>query len=248
MSALAVTYIHLKFDLSGDEREEAAEYLRYISRRFASLVYRQDVDVRVEVYPGSIKSWIVVGGSIYLAIGQYGSFRSGVDQIIDDAKAIKEYLVTTLVKDGVPEDKVGEVKRRHCLPDKIRYLFLRVDRFEERLHEMDRNDAERELNLIVKAAGRVVDELDHEVDVDQFLQCLDEKFKPSPERIALRYRQPLIKEEDYSVGYAQPIQTNSLSLNQYRREVALSANNTLQGTFDPPPALLPQSMRRLKRP
>lgn len=34
----------------------------------------------------SVKVYIALTGAIYLAIGQYGSFRSGIDYMIEDAK------------------------------------------------------------------------------------------------------------------------------------------------------------------
>lgn len=248
MTTLAVTYLHLQFDLSNEELEQASNYLRGVAHKYASVVYRQDVDVRVEVKHGSIESWILVGGSVCLAIGQYGSFRSGVDQIIKDAKLVREYVVNTLAKDGVPEQKLIESKRMQCLPDKIRRFFLSIDRYEERLPRLGRREAKRELDLIVRAAGRVVDGLEYEQDLRQFLEGVHDRYQPSPERIALRHRLPMRREEDNLDGHSPAQQTHGLSVSlPPGGDLVFSANNSFQRKLGPPPSLLSQSRRRLRR-
>ncbi|WP_157957562.1 hypothetical protein [Salinicola halophyticus] len=233
MSNLAVVYLHLDFDLSYDDFEATREYLTNVVDRFASIIYRQDSNVRVELRDGSVKAWILVAGSIYVAIGQYGSFRSGVDQVIIDAKSVKEYIVNALVKDGVDESRIIEVKRNHCVPDRIRRLFLRVDRFEKHIADMPTVEKVREAELIARAAVRISDELDFQEDLDQFLSCLDDRFKPSPERLKLRYRSAIRKEEDLMSGIVLPYKTSELMVEPPRGFESSSTNKALQLTSAP---------------
>lgn len=233
MSNLAIVYLHLDFDLSYDDFEATREYLTNVAGRYSSIIYRQNSNVRVELRDGSVKAWILVAGSIYVAIGQYGSFRSGVDQIIKDAKSVKEYITDTLVKDGVDESRIIEVKRNRCLPDKIRRLFLRIDRFEERIADMLPAEKAREAELITRAAAGISYELDYQEDLDQFLSCLDDRFKPAPESLELRYRPAIRKEEDFMDRLVVPYTANELMIEPPRGFESLSANKALQLTSAP---------------
>lgn len=233
MSNLSVTYLRLDLELQRVELEEAETYLRTVAHRYASVVYRQNVEVHIEVQQGSVRVWIAVAGSIYLAIGQYGSFRAGVDQIIKDSKAVKEYVVGTLVKDGVSENLILEARRVRCVPDKIRYLLLRIDRFEKSLPTLDREEAEREERRIMNAVHLVADKLTYKEDLDAFIGCLDERYRPSPERLGSRYKQPLRIEDDYRIRLAAPSQTNTLVLGPRKHNFNLDANNASQGTTAP---------------
>lgn len=233
MSNLAVVYLHLDFDLSYDDFEATREYLTNVAGRYSSIIYRQDSNIRVELRDGSVKAWILVAGSIYVAIGQYGSFRSGVDQIIKDAKSVKEYIADTLVKDGVSESRIIEVKRNHCLPDRIRRLFLRIDRFDKRIVDMTPAEKVREAELIVRTVARISDELGYQEDLDQFLSCLDDRFKPSPERLKLMYRSAIRKEESFMDRLVVPYTVDELVIDPPRGLESSSANNVMQLTSAP---------------
>lgn len=233
MSNLAVVYLHLDFDLSYDDFEATREYLTNVAGRYSSIIYRQDSKVRVELRDGSVKAWILVAGSIYVAVGQYGSFRSGIDQIIKDAKSVKEYIADTLVKDGVKQSRIIEIKRNRCLPDRVRRFFLRIDRFEKRIVDMSPAEKVREAELIARAAERISDELDYQEDLDQFLSCLDDRFKPSPERLNLRYRPAIRKEEDFMVRLVVPYTISELMIEPYRGFESSGANKALQLTSVP---------------
>lgn len=228
MSDIAAVYLHLNFDLSHSDFEATREYLIGMATRYSSIIYRQKLNIRVELQDGSVKAWILVAGSIYVAIGQYDSFRSGIDQIIKDAKSIKEYIVDTLVKDGVSENRIIEVKRNHCLPDRIRRLFLRIDRFEKHIADTSPIEKAREAELIVRAAARISDELGYQEDLDQFLSCLDDRFKPSPERLVLRSRPTARRENDFTYQFSIPHVADELLLDSRRSFELSSTKNTLQ--------------------
>ncbi|WP_157959050.1 hypothetical protein [Salinicola endophyticus] len=233
MSNLAIVYLHLDFDLSYDDFEATREYLINVTGQYSSVIYRQNSNVRVELRDGSVKAWILVAGSIYLAIGQYGSFRSGVDQVIKDAKSVKEFITDTLVKDGVDESRVIEAKRKRCLPDKIRRLFLRIDRFEERIANMSPAEKAREAELITRVAEGISYELDYQEDLDQFLSCLDDRFKPAPESLKLKYHTAIRKEGDFMGRLVAPYKANELLIEPPRGFESSSAKKALQLTSAP---------------
>lgn len=86
----------------------------------------------------------------------------------------------------------------------------------------------REAELITRAAERISDELDYQEDLDQFLSCLDDQFKPSPERLSLRYRPAIRKEEDFMDRLVVPYTTSGLMIEPYRDFESSGANKALQ--------------------
>lgn len=169
----------LDLSLSDKDAKELEHYLLEVTQRYASLLYRQSVQVEIHYWEGSFKSVIVVAGSIYLAIGAYGTFRSGLDYVIKDGKAVTDYIRESLVKDGLPEDKILEIKRRQGTPDKIRRLYRRIDSHKAKKPAKEgQSKHDREEDLIrSKAAKVVLEDLDHKSDVNAFLQSLEKEYK-----------------------------------------------------------------------
>lgn len=87
---------YVKLDLDFDETVESydtdalkAELTQYFSKRAKHFIYNE-VDVDVEFREGSFKSIITVFGVLYIAIGQYGDFRQGVQVLHEDIKWLAE--------------------------------------------------------------------------------------------------------------------------------------------------------------
>ncbi len=169
----------LDLSLSDKDAKELERYLLEVTQRYASLLYRQSVQVEIRYWEGSFKSVIVVAGSIYLAIGAYGTFRSGLDYVINDGKAVKDFIRESLVKDGLPEDKILEIKRRQCTPNRIRRLYRRIDSHKAKKPAKEgQSKYDRERDLIrSKAETIVLEDLDHKSDVNAFLQSLEKEYK-----------------------------------------------------------------------
>jgi hypothetical protein len=179
MSVLSRTYMVLDLSLSDKDAKKLEHYLLETTQRYASLLYRQSVQVEIHYWEGSFKSVWVVAGSICLAIGAYGTFRSGIDYVIKDGKAVTDYIRESLVKDGLPEDKILEIRRRQCTPDTIRRLYRRIDSHKAKKPAKEgQSKYDREGDLIRSRAAKVVlEELDHKSDVNAFLQSLDKEYK-----------------------------------------------------------------------
>ena len=119
-------------DLNDNDKYESKIFLEEVLRDYSSKIFRQEVEIFVEIHDGSIKAKLYVIGALYIAIGQYGSFRAGVDQLIDDSKLLQKLVLSELYKEGVAEEFIIEKKRPMATPDKIRRLLLRIDRFENK--------------------------------------------------------------------------------------------------------------------
>jgi hypothetical protein len=179
MSTLSKTYLYLDIALSASEAKELESYLLDVTQRFSSLLFRQSVQVRIDSWQGSFKALITVAGSIWIAVGAYGSIRSGLDYIINDGKVATRYIRETLIKDGLPEKQIIETTRQQCTPDRIRRLHRRIDSHKAKGIELKDNVRhEREAELIRNMAAKVVfEDLDNDHDIKMFLLSLDSEYK-----------------------------------------------------------------------
>ena len=95
MTKLAETYIHLKIDATDDFQREVREYLYELSQGISYQIFGQETQIDISFEDGSWKTWIAVAGAIYIGIGQYGSFRSGIEFMVKDARKFSN-VVTQL--------------------------------------------------------------------------------------------------------------------------------------------------------
>nr|WP_152029970.1 hypothetical protein [Pseudomonas sp. LPH1] len=191
MSRLAAIYLKLDLDIPTHEQEPNRIYLQDLVRRLSSEIYRQDVKAEVHFRQGSLEVWIMVAGSIYVAIGNYGSFRSGIKQIIEDTKSLKKILVSCLRKDGVAEAVILKQIQLPATPERVRRLLMRIDRFEQELPEVAEEEAIARLRRILKAVQELTYDMDFPEDINLLMANLDEKFHPPHSSVNLAYRKPL---------------------------------------------------------
>lgn len=179
MTVLSKTYLELNISVAKSDIKELEEYLPKITQEYASLLFRQSVQVRIEYWQGSFKAVLTVAGSIYLAIGAYGTIRSGIDYLIKDGRAVRDYIHETLIKDGLPGDRVCEVTYRQATPDRIRRLFRRIEKHKDKSHlGDDQRSYDHERQLIQHMIARVISkDLDNELDTNAFIDSLDNQYK-----------------------------------------------------------------------
>lgn len=179
MTVLSRTYIELNISVAKTDIKELEEYLSKITQEYASLLFRQSVQVRIEYWQGSFKAVLTVAGSIYLAIGAYGTLRSGIDYAIKDGRAVRDYIHETLIKDGLPRDRICEITYRQATPDRIRRLLRRIEKHKDksRLGD-DQHSYDHERELIQHMVARVISEdLDNELDTKAFIDSIDNQSK-----------------------------------------------------------------------
>lgn len=183
MAYLSVTCLSLDLSLGQEGAKELAQYLLQVTQTYSSTLYRQSSRVAIGHHSGSWKAVITILGSISLVFNQYGQFRSNIDWLIKDAKSVKEYLHETLVKEGLDAQRILEIKRRECTPDRIRRVFQRIERHKSKLLDIrPRGGLERDKELICNMIARIVrEELTHEQDRIMFIQSLDEGFRSAAE-------------------------------------------------------------------
>lgn len=90
---LCQAYVHIEADhLSDEERADLQRHIAlFVGTRGRFFLY-ESVTTDVEFKEGSLKIYGTIAGALYIAISQYGSFRSGVDYLATDAKRLAECI------------------------------------------------------------------------------------------------------------------------------------------------------------
>lgn len=196
MALVAGMKFHFDLDFSELDLEETERYLQGVVSRFSNPVYRQETDVYVRLEDGSLKVTLAIVGALYIAIGQYGSFRSGVDYLIKDAKAIKELVQSEVVRNGLSDSRIVDSKRMHCDPDRIRRVLLAIDRLESK-QGLPNEEFFKEVSKIRVSVQNICRSID-DLDVGFFASEISERYWPSntniPELVD-RYRLVARKED-----------------------------------------------------
>lgn len=181
MALLSAVEFHLALDYQQIELAETEQYLKKMVSEFANLIFNQQVEVHVRLQEGSLKATLAVIGALYIGIGQYGSFRSGIDCMIKDAKLLKQLITNEIIKNGVNETDFLKSKRLHCDPDRIRRVLLAIDRIES-MPNLSRADLNKELSKIHTSVWHICETLSNE-DAGFFSISISERYRPQDGRI-----------------------------------------------------------------
>ena len=176
MAQIAGMQLHFDIPFYEIDEHETEQYVSSIVKSYSELIFDQKIELHVRVHEGSVKIYIALTGAIYLAIGQYGSFRSGIDYMIEDAKNLKGLVVSQLIKNGVSESDVVSTRKLHCTPDKIRRVLLSIDRLESQKN-ISRESLLKELSKIKSSVNNICHWLD-EKDIGLFASSIDPKYLP----------------------------------------------------------------------
>lgn len=181
MSYISRFEFHFDLDFHEIQLDEAKQYLQEITSEYASLIFNQKTNVHIHLVEGSLKAYLYVIGAIYIGIGQYGSFRSGIDIMIKDAKILKELITTKIVKDGLDEATIIKSKKLHCTPDKIRRVLLAIERLELGSWNT-KSELNKELSKIKTSVQNICHSLS-DADAGIFIISINKKYWPPNDRI-----------------------------------------------------------------
>ena len=174
MALLAGLDLHFDLDFQEVPLQDAEHYLEELTSKYANLIYDQQTKIHVRLQEGSLKVTLAVVGALYIGIGQYGSFRSGIDYMIKDAKSLNSLVTSEIIKNGMNEADIIESKRMHCDPDKIRRVLLAIDRLESKVSKSNINE---ELSKIRTSVRNICSSLSEE-DAGFFAISIKETYWP----------------------------------------------------------------------
>lgn len=208
MIKLAETYIHVDIQLKKSDQKALQNYLQERARIYADGLFRQEPQFVVEVENGSIKTWIIVGGILYAAVAQYGSFRSGLDYLIKDARTFSERVLQNVRDSGVSKDQLIRFERRLGVPGKIRRIFDRIERLEKRGRGLSKDQYDRDFHAIRTELLNILNKLDDKRDIEFVLKSTSPQIHSSlPDRIpapsAMKHPQVALRPEEREISLSQ---------------------------------------------
>lgn len=183
VSGIASTYIHLKDVPRGLTLEEAHAYLERTARKWAKLQYNREFEVDVLVEEGSLIGRIVLSGvTIYGLVAGYGSFRSGIDHIVEDGRAFSNHVIDQFENDyHITDDAVIRAERRLGVPGKIQRFLVRLDGLNS--DDFSQNDREIEIEKLQKEFLKIIDLLPNEQDRLIFVEAVNSEPNEAGELI-----------------------------------------------------------------
>lgn len=200
MALLAGLDFHFDLDYEEVPLQEAERYLEELTSKYANLIYDQQTKIYVRLQEGSLKVTLAVVGALYIGIGEYGSFRSGIDYMIKDAKSLMSLVTSEIVKNGLSEADIIEKKKMHCDPDRIRRVLLAIDRLESKAR-ISKSALNKELSKIRASVRNICGSLSEE-DAGLFAISIEEAYWPQDREIPhFIERYKLVAREEDVVHY-----------------------------------------------
>jgi hypothetical protein len=100
---ISETYIKLKIDYNSDKKQTIRGTLKQVAeKQIADFKYKDGLIVVIEIEKGSLKTKVVIYGTIIIqGIANYGSIRQGINQIYDDVKTISERVIESVSRPGI---------------------------------------------------------------------------------------------------------------------------------------------------
>ena len=239
MSQLFACEIVLDFNFTLEEQKiEGKKYLEDIYKSFFEKVYDTKIKIDSHYEDGSIKYFIKIIAPLYIAIGMYGSFRSGIDYIIEDSNRVNKVVISTLQRKGLSQNRILSIKRTRSLPNKIKYLFTRVDRLEKNRSKMNDVEVSHEILLIKNYITGIIN-CTNSIDDKEFILSGFYNSESELLKKIIGYREPAIlrkrDEEDYFLfPFHEEKDSNSksqLKLGNAANYPNISNNTTIKNSY-----------------
>jgi hypothetical protein len=201
------TYLKFDYEYSKANQVRIKEaYLNQVDQSSRQLFKNREIfKISIEYEKGSLKTRVVIWGTIttlYLGIANYGSFRAGLRELINDARWFSENVIER-IDDGpnINHSDIIRTERRKALPGRIQELYNRIDRLERNLNNLSNNQTQTELQRIKQEVSNLVTVLPNQ-DAQEFLNDLGQDYSqnlPSPDDRRTTYlmnRYGLISDEE----------------------------------------------------
>lgn len=199
------TYIKFDFEFSEFNKSKVKEaYLSQVGALSKEYLRNEKVfKISIEYEKGSLKTRIVIWASaIYMGIANYGSFRAGLREVINDVKHFSEVVIDR-IDDGprIDQNDIIRTEKRLGLPGRLKELYNRIDAYERNLNQLSNAQQQTELIAIKTEIASLV-QLLSEQDKTAFLADLNNNYSqnlPNPNQRRTTYlinRYGLKPEED----------------------------------------------------
>jgi len=188
---------YLKFDFEFIEQNQILikeAYLKNVENISQDFLKSSEViKISIEFEKGSLKTKIKIWGlaaTLYIGIGQYGSFRQGVREIVQDVKNLSEYVVDNFENEPlIGDERIIRYEKRTGLTGRINNIYKRIDKLERQLNTLSQQEIRIELNSIKQDISNILILLPANTQ-QQFLEELPNNYQnnlPEPNDRKVNY-------------------------------------------------------------
>jgi len=179
---------YLKFDFEYNNSNQILVKEAYLSQvhELSREIWkdREIFKISIEYEQGSLKTRIVVWGTaLYLGIANYGSFRAGVREIINDVNTFSDFVIERIDNDpNINQNDIIRTERRTGLTGRIQELYNRIDKLERNINNLSINQSQLELRQIKQEVSNLITVLSNQ-DSQAFLIDLGNNYNqnlPNP--------------------------------------------------------------------
>lgn len=174
---IAETYININSLGSVFTSDQIKSYLDKHAKEWAQDYFGMSIIVKVRVEDGSLKIWVFVGAiTIYNLISGYGSFRSGIDHLVNDAKHFSEFVIEQFKEDeNIPSEAIVRTERRLGIPGKIQRYLRKLDK----LTNVDASGRQRQelIEELKEEFFQIMTLLDNTKDIELLIHNTPENIK-----------------------------------------------------------------------
>lgn len=172
---------YIKFDLEFSENNKYKITEAYLSE--VGIISRQYLKneirykISIEYDKGSLKTRIVVwSAAIYMGIANYGSFRAGIRELINNNRQFSQAVINRMDNGpAIDGDDIIRSEKRSALPGRLQELYRRIDSYERNLDQLSNVAQYNELAEIKKEIASLIELLSHQ-DTQAFLQDLGNTY------------------------------------------------------------------------
>lgn len=167
---LCQAYVHVELpdDINPEKLSEIKAHLLQFTESRARFFVYPEVAVDVEFKDGSLKSYLTIAGAIYIAIGNYGGFREGIDYLHTDIKRLADALVNeTLFVTRARHHSIKHTEARTGVVGSMKELLADVSTVETVLGQVSVDEISGRLRRINKDAEMLIENLHDDNDIGE---------------------------------------------------------------------------------
>ncbi len=187
------TYLKFDFEFNQFNQNRVKEaYSTQIDQLSNEILKKRELfKISIEYDQGSLKTRIIIWGTaLYLGVANYGSFRAGVREIINDVNWFSNNVIEH-IDDGpnINPNDIIRTERRTGLTGRIQEVYNKIDRLEKNLNNMSNNQIQTELGQIKQEVSNLVAVLPNQ-DGQAFLNDLEMNYSqnlPDPNQRRTTY-------------------------------------------------------------
>ena len=173
------TYIKFDFEFTKSNQNLIREaYLRQVGYSSREVLKNKELfKISIEYEKGSLKTRIVIWGTaLYMGIANYGSFRAGVKEIVNDVKTFSSFVIDRIDDDpAINTNNIIRTEKRTGFPGRIQELYNRIDKQERNINILSNNGIQAEILWIKQEVVNIYTVLPNH-DKQAFLNDINDDY------------------------------------------------------------------------